>query len=184
MHFWKKHISCLKFLKCLFSETSSHGLGVSSQKPVMMFHLLSQAEYLFFLSLPLVQQRSPFKAEPGDLRGQLASQYGSLCLICFTVYLTECLADQQVAVFNETSQIKPSCPLQSHLHWHLHILSFVFSSLCKTEVRGSAVCGEDRGELSDTYPFPHQGSKHWNVLISDIFKGPNYRLKTEALVGL
>ena len=56
--FLKKYVSCLKFLKCLFSETSSQtGLGVLSQKPVMIFHLLSQVEYLFFLSLPLVQQR-------------------------------------------------------------------------------------------------------------------------------
>lgn len=30
----------------------------------------------------------------------------------------------------------------------------------------------------------HPGSRHSNVPISDIFKGPNYRLKAQALVGL
>lgn len=30
---------------------------------------------------------------------------------------------------------------------------------------------------------PPPGSEHSNVPISDIFKGPNYRLKTQALAG-
>lgn len=102
-------------------------------------NIFSFSAFLCSIGSPLLRQSL------GTSVGNWSPSRGSLCLVCFTVYLTECLADQQVVVFqwnfSNTALLPPAVTPSLPSSYFVCFL-FLYANLKSWEVQSVARIGE------------------------------------------